>query len=201
MKVRIGVGLGVAEMVSSASEFARAVDATEQLGFDSLWMSEVAASPALDPVAALGFAAGRTSRLKLGTSIMVLSGRSPALVAQSVATLDRLTDSRFLPIFGLGTVHPDEQQAFGISRQERGAWVEEALPLLRRFWTEDHVTHEGAHFRYHDLSIQPRPTRPVPIWLGGRASSELRPRSWSVSHPEVVHPGAAVPPVAVQPVS
>ncbi len=150
------------------------VDALEGLGFDSLWLSERITADAPDPIVGLAVAAGRTTKLKLGTSVQVLPGRSPALLAKELASLDVLSDGRFLPAFGLGIAHPAEQQAFGVARGERAAWFEEALPLLRRFWTEDAVDHDGERFHYEALRVRPHPVqRPPDIWLGGRGPREL----------------------------
>ena len=105
----------------------------------------------------------------------MLPGRNPALLAKELASLDVLCDGRFLPAFGLGIAHPAEQQAFGIERADRAPWFEEALPLLRRFWTEDAVDHAGARFHYEGLRVRPHPVQQPPdIWLGGRAPAELR---------------------------
>ena len=172
MSVRVGFGLGVANMIGERRDYADVVDALEAVGFDSLWLSEVASSHALDPVAAIGFAAARTKNLRLGTSVMVLPGRAPALVAKALATLDLLAGGRFLPIFGLGTSHPDENQAFAVEPSERGPWLDEALPLIRRFWLEEAVTHHGRLFDYDALSIQPRPG-PLPVWMGAQGPQEL----------------------------
>ena len=79
MKVRIGFGLGVAGL-RDESRFGQLVDGLEQLRFDSLWLSERVAGDSPDPVVGLAVAAGRTSRLKLGTSVQVLPGRNPALL-------------------------------------------------------------------------------------------------------------------------
>lgn len=174
LKIRIGVGLGVQEMVGSGTELGTLCCAAEAAGFDSLWFSEVATSHSLDPVAALGFAAAVTRRIKMGTSVMVVPGRPPALLAKAVATLDLLSGGRVLPIFGLGTVDVLEQQAFGIDRGDRGPWVEEVVPLLRRLWSEEAVAHTGPRFSLEGVSIRPRPRRPLPIWLGGRDERELR---------------------------
>jgi probable F420-dependent oxidoreductase len=172
VKVRIGVGLGTR---SGAADFGAMVDDLERLRFDSLWLSERATGDAPDPMIGLAFAAGRTTKLKLGTSVQVLSGRNPALVAKEWASLDRLSKGRALPAFGLGVVDPNEQQAFGIAREQRASWFDEALPLIRRFWTEDAVDHDGVHFHYEALSIGPKPVQQAPdVWLGGQAPSELR---------------------------
>jgi probable F420-dependent oxidoreductase len=173
-KIRIGVGLGVQEMIGSGAELRAVCRALEEEGFDSLWFSEVATSHALDPVAALGFVASATERIKMGTSVMVVPGRPPALLAKSIATLDLLSGGRVLPIFGLGTVEPGEQQAFGIERADRGPWVEEVVPLLRRLWSEESVAHAGHRFSLDGVGILPRPRRPLPVWLGGRDRRELR---------------------------
>lgn len=173
LKIRIGIGLGVREMVRDRAELMTVCRAVEEEGFDSLWFSEVATGHALDPVAALGFVAAATERIKMGTSVLVLPGRPPSLLARSIATLDLLSGGRVLPILGLGAVDPLEQQAFGVRRDERGAWVEEATPLLRKLWGEEHVTHHGPRFRLDGITIRPRPHRPPPIWFGGRDRREL----------------------------
>jgi probable F420-dependent oxidoreductase len=174
MKVRVGFGLGVAADVDAAG-FVTLVDDLERLGFDSLWLSERATGAAPDPLIGLSVAAGRTRKLKLGTSVQVLPGRNPVLLAKEWASLDRLSNGRTLPAFGLGVVSATEQQAFGVKREERAPWFDEALPLIRRFWTEDHVDHDGARFTYNDLTVLPKPVQQPPdVWLGGRAPSELR---------------------------
>lgn len=173
LKVRIGIGLGVHEMVHDRRELLTICWAAEQQGFDSLWFSDVAASHALDPVAALGFVAAATERIKIGTSVLVVPGRPPALLAKALATLHLLSGGRTLPILGLGTVHADEQQAFCVRRDERGPWFEEAVPLIRRFWTEESVRHHGPRFPADGLGVLPRPGRPLPIWLGGAHRLEL----------------------------
>lgn len=175
MKIRVGVGLGALTWGPGFDGFGELVDDLERLKFDSLWLSERATGNAPDPLIGLAYAAGRTKKLKLGTSVQVLSGRNPALVAKDWASLDRLSNGRALPAFGLGVVDPGEQQAFGIERENRASWFDEALPLIRRFWTEDAVDHVGTHFNYDGLSIGPRPVQSPPdVWLGGQAPSELR---------------------------
>jgi probable F420-dependent oxidoreductase len=174
VKVRIGFGLGVQGLVHD-DRFGRLVDALEGNGFDSLWLSERVAGDAPDPVVGLAYAAGRTKKLKLGTSVQVLPGRNPALLAKEWASLDRLSNGRALPAFGLGNPIAAEWHAFGVAREDRAPIFDEALPLIRRLWTEDDVTHEGTHFRYDGLNVRPKPMQQPPdIGLGGRAKSELR---------------------------
>ncbi len=173
MKTRIGYGISGANPVGP-DVFAAVVDGLEAMGFDSLWLSERIGAPSFDPVTALSFAAGRTQRIKLGTSVGVLPGRNPAEVAKTWATLDVLSNGRALPAFGLGVVHPNEQQAFGVQRGERAARFDEMLPLVRRIWAEESVDHTGEFFTYESLRVEPKPTKPLDVWLGGRAPSELK---------------------------
>lgn len=175
MKIRIGYGLGTGTSARGGAGFASLVDALEENRFDSLWLSERVTGGAVDPIVGLSVAAGRTKKLKLGFSVLVLPGRNPALLAKELASLDHLSGGRLLPAFGLGVADGGEQQAFGVERSERAKRFDEALPLLRRLWSEDSVDHDGAFFSYKGLTIRPKPVQsPLEVWLGGRASSELR---------------------------
>lgn len=174
MKVRIGFGLGTRTLTNDGERFGPFVDDLERLGFDSLWLSERLAGECPDPVVGMAFAAARTRKLKFGTSVLVLPGRNPVVLAKELASLDRLSGGRLLPAFGLGVADPGEQQAFGVARGERAAWFDEALPLLRRLWTEDAVDHDGARFHYEAVRVLPKPLQqPIDVWLGGIAPSEL----------------------------
>jgi len=172
MKARFGIGLGVQPALGDPGAFGLVVDLLEHLRFDSLWLSERAAGPLLDPLSALAFAAGRTTRLKLGTSVLVVPGRNPVLLAKELATIDAISGGRLLPAFGLGTVDGREQQAFGVAREDRAGWFEEAVPLMRRLWREDEVTHHGTRFSVTGLSLWPKPAGRMEVWTGGRSRVE-----------------------------
>lgn len=175
MKIRIGAGLGARSWGGGFEHFGALVDDLERLRFDSLWLSERATGSSPDPLVGLAFAAGRTTKLKLGTSVSVLPGRNPVRVAKEWASLDRLSGGRALPAFGLGVADAAEQQAFGVKREDRATIFDEALPLIRRLWTEDAVDHAGAHFTYIGLTVGPKPIQQPPdVWMGGAAPSELR---------------------------
>ena len=175
MKVRIGIGLGTMTAAGTADRFAAVVDRCEELGFDSLWMSERISSVAPDPMIALAIAAGRTTRMKLGTSVLIVPGRNPVILAKEMATLDVLSGGRFLPAVGLGAVDPPEQRAFGVERTERGRRHDEALELMRRCWTGEPFSHEGEFYSVDDVVVLPRPAQEtLEVWLGGIAPSELR---------------------------
>jgi probable F420-dependent oxidoreductase len=171
-KVRIGYGLGTRTMLHGPS-FGEVVDELERLRFDSLWLSERINGEAPDPVVAMAFGAGRTTRLKFGMSVMVLPGRNPVVLAKELATLATMSGGRLLPAFGLGAVDPLEQQAFGVERGERGALFDETLAVMRACWTGEPVRHDGGRFHYDGIRVRPAPAR-MDVWLGGIAPSELR---------------------------
>ncbi|MEX2293375.1 MAG: LLM class flavin-dependent oxidoreductase [Acidimicrobiales bacterium] len=174
MKVRIGFGLGT-RASTDHERFAEMVTTLEALRFDSLWLSERVTGDCPDPIVALGVAAGLTTRIKFGFSVLVVPGRNPMLLAKELATLDRLSGGRLLPAFGLGAVDPAEQQAFGVQRAERAARFNEAVPLLRRFWAGETVDHSGPFHQYSGAVVHPLPAQsPLEIWLGGVAPSELK---------------------------
>ena len=175
MKIRIGFGLGTRTLTNDQRTFAPFIDALEDLGIDSLWLSERLGGECPDPVVGMAFAAGRSERIKFGTSVMVLPGRNPVVVAKQLASLDRISGGRLLPAFGLGVADRHEQSAFGVERSERSAWFNEALPLMRRLWTEDHVTHHGDRFHLDDVTLLPKPVQgDIDVWLGGASPGELR---------------------------
>ena len=168
--------------------FGAVVDALETLRFDSLWLSERIGGAAPDPVVGMAFAAGRTNRLKLGMSVMVLPGRNPVVVAKELATLDRLSGGRLLPAFGLGVADPHEQQAFGVERGERAAWFDEALAVIRACWTEGTSPTTG----------------PLPLRRsagGAQARDSRRPTSGSAGSPRPSCGGSAGWPTAGCPAS
>jgi probable F420-dependent oxidoreductase len=172
MKVRIGYGLGVRTRLSTPL-FGEVVDRLEAHRFDSLWLSERLSSDAPDPVVALAYAAGRTTNLKLGTSVMVLPGRNPVVLAKELASLSTMSGGRFLPAFGLGAVDPVEQAGFGVAREERARRFDEMLAIMRACWTGEAVHHAGSHHRIDGAVVHPVPGR-LEVWLGGNAPSELR---------------------------
>src|SRR5258707_12399289 len=172
MKARIGVGLGAAGASDSVA-FGDAVQHMERFGFASLWLSEVLTGLVVDPLAGLAYAAGVTRKLKLGTT-MTVTARNPIRMAKELATIDRLSGGRLLLVFVPGLSDRFEDQALGMPVTEGGAWIDEVLPRVARFWSEDALTHKGPRLCYEGLSVHPRPLQdPLEVWLGGTARSAL----------------------------
>jgi probable F420-dependent oxidoreductase len=138
----------------------------EELRFDSLWLAERLTTPIPDPIAGIAYAAALTRKLKLGTGVVILPGRNPAVVAKQLASLDRLSGGRLLVTFGLGG-QPAERAALPIPEgRTRGDVFDETLELVRQYLTEDGV--EG-------VAVQP-PTvqQPLEFWVAGSVPAAQR---------------------------
>jgi probable F420-dependent oxidoreductase len=171
MKIRIGVGAGGASpTVEALAELVRGLD---ELGFDSLWLSEVLTGPVIDPVVGLSWAAASNPRLKLGTT-MLLPGRNVLRLAKQLASLDQLAKGRLLVTLVPGLTYAPEREAIGVDPKQRGAFIDEALPLLRRLWAGETVSHDGPAGTLRDVKLSPLPVQqPLEVWLGGTVPAAL----------------------------
>jgi len=171
MKIRIGVGAAGASATSET--LAELVASLDDLGFDSLWLSEVLTGPVLDPVVGLAWAAASNPRLKVGTT-MLLPGRNVLRLAKQLASLDVLCKGRLLVTLVPGLTYAPEREAIGGDPKRRGAFIDEALPLLRALWAGETVSHEGAAGTLRDVKLSPLPVqKPLEVWLGGTAPAAL----------------------------
>lgn len=170
MKIRFGVGLG-GEV--APAELPDIVDRLESTGVDSLWLSELVYSPAVEPIVGMTHALARTTRLKVGTSVAVLPGRHPVLVAKQLASLAALAPKRVLPVFGLRSAMPAEREAFVVPDGRRGAVFDESLRLLRAA-LDGPTTFSGEFFSVRDVDVLPRPASRLDIWLGGASAAGYR---------------------------
>jgi probable F420-dependent oxidoreductase len=171
MKIRIGVGAAGAS--SSPEALAELVTGLDDLGFDSLWLSEVLTGPVLDPVVGLAWAAASNPRLKVGTT-MLLPGRNVLRLAKQLASLDVLCKGRLLVTLVPGLTYAPERDAIGVEPGRRGALIDEALPLLRRLWAGETVSHEGIAGSLREVKLWPLPVQqPLEVWLGGTVPAAL----------------------------
>jgi len=175
---RIGVYLPAYHLPEEAppdarflSEYARHA---EELGFDSLWVIDhlFVAPPSyrvayLEPMTVLTIAAVATSRLQVGTGIIVLPLRDPVLTAKALATVDAISGGRV--IFGAGVGwDPQEFAACQIERKTRGRRMDEMLDVMTGLWANETFSYSGRHFRLDNVTLLPRPAQPrLPLWLAG----------------------------------
>jgi probable F420-dependent oxidoreductase len=163
---------------ADAAKIRALFDLGEQLGYDDIWFGDRAAVPSYalpfcDPewyeALACSFTAlGATSRLRVGTDVLVLPYREPLLLARMIATAGLLSGGRFVLGVGVGYLQ-GEFAALEVDPSTRGAMTDEYLTVLRQAWTADNpISHAGAHRRFTDVNTGPRVDRgAVPIWVGG----------------------------------
>jgi probable F420-dependent oxidoreductase len=171
VKIRFGVGLG-GDL--GPEHLAEIVDDLEAAGVDSLWFSELVYSHLVDPFVGMAFTLARTTRLKVGTSVAVLPGRHPVLVAKQLASLAALAPKRILPVFGLRSALPAERDLFPVPAGKRAAVFDESLRLLRIALRDDDVSFSGDYFDLSGVQVLPKPVAPLDIWLGGASAPGFR---------------------------
>ena len=182
-EIKFGILLPTREVILSGraepSSIYNLCDRAEALGFHSVWVGDsLTAKPRLDALTTLAAVAGRTRRLRLGTAVFLAALRHPILVAQTVASLDWLSQGRV--DLGIGYSRPNdpaqehEFEILGLSAAKRIKMSEELVEIVRRLWRESDVSHQGAFSRFEHVTLEPKPVQPggVPIWL---ASNNIEP--------------------------
>ena len=164
--IRLGV---TGEMVLDAARLA------ESAGLDGLMAGDHVTFYGFgnDGLSTLTAIAAVTERVQLRTAVYLLPLRHPVPVALQAAQLDQLSMGRFVFGVGIGGEDPHEYTSCGVDPRTRGARANEALQIVRRLWTEDHVSFQGRHFRLDDVTLYPKPFRPIPIMVGGRSEAAL----------------------------
>src|SRR6266851_2254965 len=171
---------GAAATGAALEDTARAAD---DLGFRALWTSDHLLAPStlpqfarvFEPLVVLAHVAAATSRIRLGTSVIVLPMRSPFVVAKQAATLDQLSDGRLILGIGVGS-YGDEYVNVHADFHTRGARMDEAIRLFRHLWSGSRDPFEGRFYGFADGVFDPLPTQreKLPLLIGGRSDAALR---------------------------
>jgi probable F420-dependent oxidoreductase len=158
------------ERAQGIRDFAREV---ENIGFDSIFITDhlLAAKQFysvsfLEPFTALSLVAGVTDRVKLGTSVMVMPIREPVLMAKQLATIQFLSNNRFILGAGIGW-YPPEYAATGVKKSDRGPRTDEILDIIVPLLEGETVSYQGEFFNITDVLIEPKAGRRPPVWIGG----------------------------------
>ncbi|MGO9605783.1 MAG: LLM class F420-dependent oxidoreductase [Candidatus Binataceae bacterium] len=177
--------------------FAHLAQAAERFGFESIWTVEHVVIPQdykspypyspsgkipgsedvpiQDPLLPLAYAAAITTKLKLGTGVMILPQRHPLYVAKEVATLDVLSNGRVILGIGSGWLQ-EEFDALGLDFHQRGKRTDEAIQSLRALWSEGASSFHGKHFNFGPVKCFPKPVQKggVPIVVGGHSPAAAK---------------------------
>jgi len=159
----------------------RVAELAEELGYDSVWTTEhiivgpEAVDPygrVYDPLVTLGWIAGWTERIGLGTSIVLVPLHNPMHLAKQAATLQELSGGRLTLGVGMGW-HTDEFDFMGVEFEGRGRRGDEAIRLMRALWNGEH-DFDGEHWSFHDATSEPLPSPPPELWIGGSSPAAIR---------------------------
>lgn len=198
--MKIGIHLGNNGASASASSIATLAARAEELGFDSVWVSDHIAIPTeissiypygppgsfspehtqnfWEAFSVLAFVAGMTKRIELGTSVIVLPQRPPLLIAKQWATLDALSGGRMILGVGAGWMREEfDALGFGDQFDRRGVATDESINIFRAAWTTDGpLEHHGKAYDFGPILMWPNPARPggLPIWIGGHGKRSIR---------------------------
>ena len=166
---------------SSPGGIRRSVETAEELGFHSVWTTEhfIVAPDAVDPygrvydpLVTLGWIAGWTERIGLGTSIVILPLHNPIHLAKQVATLQELSGGRFRLGVGMGW-YEEEYKFMGAEFEGRGRRGDEMLRLMRALWRGE-GDFEGEHWSFHEATAEPLPSPAPEVWVGGSSDRAVR---------------------------
>jgi len=189
--MRLGVVYPQTELQGDPEAVRQVARATEELGFDHLLAYDhvlgaehadreprltgpyTEHDPFHEPLVTFGYIAGITRRIELVTGVLVLPQRPTALVAKQCADLDLLSGERLRIAVGSGWNYV-EYEALGQKFEDRGARLDEQVPLLRSLWSEPVVSFQGRFERVDRAGINPRPRRMIPLWFGGRSEPAYR---------------------------
>lgn len=154
----------------------------ETLEYDSLWVQEkiVGDFSMLEPVSLLCYAAALTSRLRLGTSVLLTVLRNPVQLAKSLSTLDQMCKGRLTVGVGIGggigRHVPVQESIFGFSNERRVRRFMEGLQVMKALWTEEAANVRGTFWQFNSVAMEPKPFQKPhpPIWFGGHREPALR---------------------------
>ncbi len=184
MTVELGVLLPTRESVMSGrpetAPMLAMAERAEKAGFDSVWIGDsITARPRHEPLTLLAAVAARTTRVRLGTGVLLPALRNPVVLAHVVGTLDRIAEGRVILGMGIASDTPPIRKEFahaGVPFERRVGRFLETLEICRALWSRDHVSFSGKHFTLDDVTVEPKPHRPggPPIWIGGSGPTALR---------------------------
>ena len=185
LTVKIGLNLINFGPAADPARLQGWVDVAEGVGFHSLLTSDHIATtddvngrypaPFYEPLSTLGWLAGATSRILIGTTVIVVPYRHPLETARALAGIDQLSGGRLIVGVGVGWAER-EFELLGLPFHQRGAMTDEYMEVMIRSWTNDSLSFDGAHVGFGLVHTAPRPAQDPhpPIWVGGSSAAALR---------------------------
>jgi probable F420-dependent oxidoreductase len=193
--MKFGVPLPTFRQAASREAIVQVAQRAEQLGFDGLWVSDHVVIPQAEvdrfargfgdatgigsmiyePLTVLAFVAACTTRIRLGTTVIILPYRNPLVTAKVLSTLDVLSGGRVTAGVGVGWME-EEFAALGVPFQGRGALSDEYIKAMKALWTQDRPEFDGHYVQFRGIGFDPKPVQKphIPLWIGGNSLSAIR---------------------------
>ena len=182
--MQLGIHLPHAGEQATPALIKRLAIRAEALGLSDVWVSEHIIVPRAafprsplfyDPVLTLTWVAAVTTRVRLGTSVLVLPMRHPLPLAKELATLHNLSEGRLILGAGVGRLEPEFDE-LGVPFHERGRRMDEGIAMMCAVWSQDPVTFKAKYIPavIEAMSMLPMPISPIPIWIGGSSEAALK---------------------------
>ena len=190
--MELGVFLPISGRATGPDTLTQAARSAEEQGFDAVWSADRVVTPwkietpypyseshefivppdrpFLDSFTCLAYLAGRTEKIRLGISVLVLPYRHPLYWARVAASIEQLSKGRLIMGIGVGWMQ-EEFAALNVPYKERGRITDEQLEVLTRLWSEEHISFEGSYYHLRDLAFYPRPEPRTPLWVGGEGAA------------------------------
>jgi len=157
----------------------------ESLGYDSVWVMDhlfntgyirerLDDKPYYHPMSTLSYLAATTSKVTLGTSVLVLPYHNPVELAKYAATLDQISGGRVTLGVGVGAM-TEEFEALGISMRQRGSLTNECMDIMKELWSNQLPRFQSKRWDFSDLYFSPKPVQPtIPLWVGGSSPGAIK---------------------------
>lgn len=183
--MKVGVNLLNFGPAVSPDSLARWTQLCESIGYHLVMISDHIAitpdvqsrypAPFYDPFTALAWLAGKTTKIELGTTVIIIPYRSPLLTARMGASIDQMSNGRFILGVGVGWAQ-QEFDVLGVPFHQRGAMTNDYLEAIKKLWTHELASHEGPFVSFADVHAAPMPVQSPhpPIWVGGASDAALR---------------------------
>lgn len=192
--MEIGIQLPSAQPGANAADIVEVARVAERLDYDSVWMFDhlftpvgleskypytksgdyalTAADPFYDPLGVFGIVAGATSRVKMGTGVLIPAYRHPIVLGKVLASIENFAPGRIVLGIGAGWMR-EEFDAVGVGYDKRGARLEEYARALRTIWSGQPSSFDGDFYSWTEAGFLPAPTRPIPLIFGGHGDRAL----------------------------
>jgi len=178
--MQFGIVLHVTTTYANWDTFLTIAKEAEQLGYDSVWVSDHFISPSgrphgLEAWTVLSALAASTHKIRLGTYVLSNQFRHPSLLAKMATTLDNISKGRLELGIGAGWLR-NEHLTFGFDWDKHSARVErlrETIEILKKLWTKNHVSYNGKYFQLKEATLEPKPFQKPhpPLWIGGNSEA------------------------------